>query len=93
MDEDYYFITLRCYDCENNKCELCPCGTIVHEEDLKGCIRKVSEETYAKYEHYIEEVLPFLKGNKSIYKEIIDFLFSLYEEPVSQKLNRKGKVI
>ena len=94
--EDTYIITLRCYDCENDNCELCPCGTVVDEDNLRGCTRKVSEDDFARYEHYIEEVAPFLHLNtynasSALYKEIIDFLFYLYSQPLGQKLGKNGR--
>lgn len=92
--EETYIITLRCNECENNNCELCPCGTYVDEENLRGCTRKVSEDDFARYEHYTEEVAPFLHiNNNNAYKEIIDFLFHLYSQPLGQKLGKSGRAV
>lgn len=96
--DDYYFITLHCYDCDNAQCSICPCGTYVAEDNLRGCTRKVSEDDYARYDHYINEVLPFLhlntyKASSALYKEIIDFLFYLYQQPLGQQIGRSGRIL
>ena len=96
--EETYFITLRCNECENDNCTLCPCGIVVDEENLRGCTRKVSEDDFARYEHYINEVAPFLhlntyKASSSLYKEIIDFLFYLYQQPLGQQIGRSGRIL
>lgn len=57
MDEEFTFITLRCKNCEQNRCVFQPNGTFIKNKE--GCTRKVSEETAARFKHYIEEVVPF----------------------------------
>lgn len=95
MDET--FLTLKCHDCENDKCELYPIGTYIY--DKEGCTRKVTEEEKAKFLHYMNEVLPFIrfyktdKAKKDMYKEIDDYLFYIYSKPLGQKLNKYGKII
>ena len=32
--DDLCFVTLRCKDCENDKCTLCPQGTWIAEDSL-----------------------------------------------------------
>lgn len=97
--DDYYFITLRCHDCDNIDCDICPCGTYVDENNLRGCTRKVSEEDYVKYEHYINEVLPFLYLNYNknsttvVYNEILDYLYYIYQQPLGQKLGKSGRAV
>lgn len=97
--DDYYFITLRCHDCDNINCDICPCGTYVDENNLRGCTRKVSEEDYVKYEHYINEVLPFLRLNKNkettshTIKEIMAFLYYIYSRPLGVKLGKSGRAL
>lgn len=97
--DDYYFITLHCYDCDNTQCSICPCGTCVDEDNLRGCTRKVSEEDYVKYEHYMNEVLPFLylNYNKSsaiaVCNEILDYLYYIYQQPLGQRLGRNGHAL
>lgn len=97
--DDYYFITLHCYDCDNAQCSICPCGTYVAEDNLRGCTRKVSEDDYARYDHYINEVLPFLhldKNKESIsrtYNEVLEFLYYIYSQPLGQKLGKSGRAI
>ena len=55
MDE--VFLTLRCRDCEQDQCVYQPNGTYIKNKE--GCTRKVSEETAARFKHYMEEVVPF----------------------------------
>ena len=90
------YLTLRCKNCEQDKCVFCPIGKIARGKE--GCTRKVSEETAAKYIHYTEEVIPFWKHLalpqiKQQYNEIINFLFNeVYSAPIGQKLDSNGKV-
>lgn len=99
MDEDeVYYLTLRCGECENYDCKICPQGTYVPEDSLRGCTRKVREDDVAKFEHYMVEVLPFMKtyskeAASRTYKEIIDFLFYIYSCPLGQKLGKSGRVL
>jgi hypothetical protein len=97
--EDICYITLRCRDCENESCLLCPQGAYISENNLMGCTRQVTEEEKIIYNHYTNEVIPFLhlsKNKKSeieLYKEIISFLLSLYSKPIGTKLGKRGKAI
>lgn len=93
-EEDITYINLYCQDCENNCCKLYPNGNYILGEE--GCVRKVTQEEKDKYTHYMTEVLPFIKlyinreqKNKA-YNEIIDFLSTLYNKPITYRINRKG---
>ena len=55
--EENIFIRLNCKDCEFIECNIHPCGRTIRKKE--GCTRKVSEDTAAKFYHYIEEVVPF----------------------------------
>lgn len=97
--ENYTYVTLRCGQCENPSCALCPLETYIPIESKRGCTRRMSEIDAAKYKHYIEEVLPFLHKAKNkeamsrIYSEIVDFLFHVYSLPLGTKLDKYGKAI
>lgn len=92
-------ITLRCKDCENTDCSLVPCGKWIAENSLEGCTRFVSELESVQFNHYINEVVPFLHLNKNkeasarTYNEIIDFLSSIYNKPVGNRLGKSGKIL
>lgn len=96
MEEEYCFITLRCIKCEKELCGLA--RNYIPFDSKEGCTRKVSEETAARFKHYIEEVIPFWNMYDSSYQkrsyiEIINFLFEyIYNAPVGQKLDYFGKV-
>ena len=97
MEELY--ITLKCRDCDNTDCSVCPCGTFLTDEDERGCTRKISENDYAKYNHYINEVLPFLHLNTNkesisrICGEILEFLNYIYMQPLGQKIGKSGRAL
>lgn len=57
MDEEYSIVTLRCINCEQELCGLAK--KYVSYNSKEGCTRKVSEETAARFEYYMEEVIPF----------------------------------
>lgn len=67
-------------------------------DSLVGCSRWVTEEEYARYIHYMKEVIPFWPQysfeyiNQS-YWEIYNFLLQIYKYPIVNMLNSKGKVI
>ena len=96
MEDDFIFLRLRCKDCEQDLCAFQPNKTII--KNLEGCTRKVSEETAARFHHYMKEVIPFWKQHdesyvRQSYKEIIEFLFSqIYSAPIGQRLDSNGKV-
>lgn len=91
------YIKLRCIDCENTNCNIS--RFIIPEKSKEGCIRKVPEELYIKYFHYMNEVAPFMyKGTTKeyqtkIYIEIINLLLSIYEYPIVKKIGENGKVL
>lgn len=91
------YITLRCIDCENTTCTMCPTRTYVGIDSLRGCTRKVSEEISEQYYHYINEVIPFLHLQKNIsndiYIEIYSLLDKIYTCPLGQKIGNNGKII
>ena len=90
------FLSLSCRDCEQDKCVFSPIGKWIKGKE--GCTREVSEETAARFNHYMNEVIPFWKTYsvdfvRQSYKEIITFLFNeIYNAPIGQKLNAEGKV-
>ena len=91
-------LVLRCRDCEHINCVYS--RKYIPEGSLEGCTRIVTDDTYAKYEHYFLEKWPnALKMNyprahiSQIYSEIITFLDNeIYAAPIGQKLNKHGKV-
>lgn len=92
------YITLRCKDCENTQCSICPKGNYIAENDMRGCTRQVSTEEAARYQHYLQEIAPFMymattkEYQNTQYKNIIDFLYYIYSQPIGQKLNKNGKI-
>lgn len=93
-------IKLRCYECENDECSVCPCGKWIDESSLEGCTRYVPELDADKFHHYMIEVVPFLHMNKEkdatsrTYSEIIDFLYNrIYNQPIGTKLGKTGKAV
>ena len=51
MDNEIYFITLYCHECDHPACG------IYHSIDEKdGCTRRVDEDLYIEYLHQINEV-------------------------------------
>lgn len=98
MDEDFYFVRLKCIECDNDECKICPLGSYISSDSEQGCTRKVSEEDYAKYQHYMLEVLPTMRllpldAGKRVYKEIIDFLFHIYSCPLGAKIGKSGRAL
>lgn len=92
-------ITLRCSECENTECGICPVGSWIKEGSLRGCTRIVSEDEYIEYEHMNNEVIPFLSMNKNTeykkeaYKKFIGLLNKFYNHPIGAKLGTSGKVL
>ena len=86
------FLKLRCYDCDNVECQLCPLHSWIDEESLEGCTREVSENFYARYEHEIQEVLPFQSLGQTVDYSIIDNIQAqLYSKRIGTMLDEKGK--
>ena len=58
MDYDNQVILkLTCATCDNPDCKIGPkCASA---DSLVGCIRRVPEDVYEQYIHYMEEVIPF----------------------------------
>ncbi len=86
------FLKLRCYDCDNTDCALCPLHSWIDEESLEGCTREVSENFYAKYEHEIAEVLPFQSLGQKVDYSTIDYIQAqLYSKRIGTMLDANGK--
>lgn len=90
------YITLRCATCDNIDCKL---GRyFIPENSKEGCTRKVSEQQAALFQHYQEEVLPFIGMYKNHtaaqekLNEIYKFLLIIYECPIGKLLDYKGKI-
>lgn len=91
-------LVLRCRDCENAKCIYAKGYT--PEGSLEGCTRILTDEVYARHEHYLLEKWPnALSANyprdhiTQLYNEIIAFLDNeIYAAPIGQKLNKHGRV-
>lgn len=92
-------ITLKCSECENGECRLCPLGSWIKDGSKRGCTRIISEDEYIQYEHMNNEVIPFLKLNNNIeykkeaYKEFISLLDIIYTRPIGAKIAANGKVM
>ena len=93
------FVTLHCIDCGNVKCGICPIGTYIPEDSLRGCTRKVSEKTAEKFYHYTQEIIPFIHMNKSLdtscrtHNEILNFMDTIYSSPLGRRLGKSGKAL
>ena len=96
QEKENIYVTLSCKDCD-----FIECGIKLNKTPIRGkegCTKKVSEETAAKFYHYMEEVVPFWKlyeGErvKESYQEVIDFLYKeIYAAPIGQRLDLDGKV-
>lgn len=91
------YITLRCGKCDNAECNLA--RYFIPEDSQEGCTREVNDEQAENFEHYVQEVLPFVTMYKNhqaaIEKltEIYSFLESIYTCPIGKLLDSKGKVI
>lgn len=91
------YVTLRCKECENTNCPICPIGKYIDDNNLCGCTRLVSNDDAAQYYHLLKEVAPFMYMNTSKeykntqYKNIISFLEYLYTLPIGTKINKNGK--
>lgn len=55
--EDCIYLKLQCRDCELGECVFCSNGTVLLGKE--GCTRQVHEEVAARFQHYMEEVVPF----------------------------------
>lgn len=89
-------IQLKCSECENSRC--CYARRYIPYDSLEGCTRKVSEELELQYEHLVHEVQPFMymkttkEYQNKTYNDIINCLQNIYNSPMGQKLDSKGKV-
>lgn len=55
--EDTHILNFLCANCDNPNCQL---GRLfIPEDSLEGCSRRVSEEEFSRYVHYMTEVIPF----------------------------------
>lgn len=95
-EQDKVILNFACITCDNVECNIGP--KYYPPDSLVGCSRWVSQEEYAKYIHYINEVIPFWKNysvnyvNNS-YLEISSFLQKIYSYPIVHRLDKKGQVI
>lgn len=90
-------VKLQCGECENIDCPIA--RRYIPEDSQEGCVRKIEDDLYVEYIHYLEEVAPFMYSNTTkeyqcrIYQEIIEVLAKAYDSPAVQKTNPRGKVI
>lgn len=96
MNEENYYITLNCWECDHEKCRL---GEIVHENDKDGCVRQVDEKLYIDYYHQLKEVWPFvlqLKDKDKVMKEYnqtLSMLNKVYNSPCTKQYGQNFKVV
>ena len=81
-DNELYFITLYCQDCEHPTCGI---GSWVDKDD--GCTRRTNEDLYIEYLHQINEIWPFNKNNKE-YNKTIKTLYKVYRCGYGKKLGK-----
>lgn len=90
-------VKLVCGECENIECP--SARKYIPSESREGCIRKLDDDLYIRYEHYINEVLPFMfkkttrEYQSRTYQEIIDMLGEVYASPAVKKTDVRGKVL
>lgn len=93
------FISLHCPTCDNLDCPIVPLNRWYDSDSLIGCVRQISEDDEIEYYHLKEEVLPFLKNNKNkdyvqrMCKNLDKVQNKIYNSPISNKLDSKGKII
>lgn len=92
-------ITLKCNECENFNCEICPIGSWIDPDSLKGCTRNVEEDICIQFFHLQQEISPFLKINptpqksEAYYREAARLQNKIYSTEVLQKIGKSGKII
>ena len=91
------FVRLKCSKCDNADCPYA--RFIVDADSEEGCTREVSEEVSEEFQHYMNEVLPFVRTMKTYaakankLDEIYGFLNKIYAAPVGRLLNAQGKAL
>ena len=90
-------VTLRCSECSNTSCKICKIGAYVPQDSLRGCIRiPKSDDIAAKYYHYKQELLPFLKTLPKVTEccDKIDSLESdIFDSDIDSIISPTGKII
>lgn len=99
LDEDSPLLRLYCSKCENTECLQWKKLGYIYENSKQGCSRKISWDVFNKYEHYINEIIPFwrvIHNQKLIseqYQEIINFFdIDIFSVPIENFYDAKGKV-
>ena len=96
MDDEKYYITLKCWECDHPICRL---GDIVHENSKDGCLRQVNEDLFIEYYHQLREVWPFILQSKNKeksneeYEKTLFILNKVYASPYTKKYGEGFKVI
>ena len=100
LDEDKTYIRLFCHKCDNTDCSFWKKLGYITDIYEQGCSREVSFDDFSKYEHFINEVIPFWSviNNENLineqYNEIIDFLNkSIFNKKIVSFFDKKGKKI
>ena len=99
MDEDKSYIRLFCHKCDNINCYFWKKLGYITDIYSQGCSREISFEDFSKYEHFINEVIPFWPVTdehliNEQYKEIIKFLNeSVFNKKIINFFDKKGKKI
>lgn len=93
-------IRFYCYKCDNIDCQYANKLGYIYDSSNQGCSRKISLDDFSRYEHYINEIIPFWKiiDNKDLineqYKEIISFLENkIYPQEIINFYDKNNKVI
>lgn len=93
MSDDVTYISLYCYTCPKYDCAFCCIGSYVPEDSLRGCVRQITEDDFAKYHHLTDEELPFAMDKEKVLNEISDIERKICSASVSHILDAKGKVL
>lgn len=93
MSDDVTYISLHCYGCGKYNCSICPIGTYVPEDSLRGCVRQISEDDFARYHHLADEELPFAKDKEEVLNRISELERKICSAPLSHILDAKGKIL
>ena len=92
---------LYCSNCDNVDCQYCKyLGSYIDDDNHQGCNREISFDDFSKYDHYINELIPFWKIGKNNdlineqYFQIIDFLNNIiFKSQIVNFYNKKGVII
>lgn len=93
-------VRLYCYKCDNIDCQFSKKLGYIYNMSKQGCSRELSLDDFSKYEHYMNEIIPFWKiiNNQDLineqYKDIITFLENkVYSQNIKTFYNINGKAI